>query len=127
MSNNEINEDLGTAWAKFIEVMELKDDPDLDHLIPWWTHVFEFGIFMGRDVFNSTIDNSLKDKEGKLIRKAKAINGTHGATLIKAYKARRYSIRGRAAAPFKKLGQMTYMSSLMLLRYMKEGFACKIQ
>lgn len=119
------SEALGKTWDKFCEVMALQDDPDLDNLIPWWTHVFEFGIFMGRHVLHVEADTEeyipIKNKDS-VIRKIKAVNGAHGATLIKAYKIRRYSFRGRVVSPLKKLGQVVYLLGIIVRQYVKENY-----
>lgn len=68
----------------------------------WWAAIFEFSAFMGAKVLDETSSPCPYLSNPDVISKTRQYNGPHGETLLKAYKVKRYSLRGRVVTPIRK-------------------------
>lgn len=88
MTDEDYTEMIAQTYLKFCAVMGMDSQK--------WNTVFEFAMMVGRsDILADNVPMPT-------VRLIKTYYGTHGSTLIQAYKIRRYSPWGRVGSVLKK-------------------------
>ena len=126
---------IGKAFTLYCDVMG-HEEPDADNFKGWWTSIFEFTAFMGmglvdlkKDSIHTTEEiDSIKEKYLDHIKyMLDILEGPHGATIIRAYRAKRYSVWGRVKTPIIKLSHLMVVLLLAFRIVVPEWFVARVE